>query len=209
MIKSDDFGFTHVFAPSADPARTRTLLLLHGSGADERDLLDLGARIAPGASLLSPRGQVTEDGKTRFFRMSGPGKPDVDDLTERAHRLAEFLSAAAARYGFDPANLAVLGYSNGATAAAAMLLLRPGLLPGAALLHPLLPFTPEEPPDLSGTRVFLAAGRNDPLIPAENSALLETMLGQCGADVRALWHDGGHAITPEEVAAAQEWAALI
>src|SRR5213594_2930396 len=123
-----ELGFTHRYLPASNPAVKTTLLVLHGTGGDESDLIPLGGLLAPGAAILSPRGKVLENGMTRFFRRLAEGVFDVEDVKLRARELAAFIEEAAERYQFDVANVAAAGYSNGANIAAAVLLLRPGLL---------------------------------------------------------------------------------
>lgn len=199
-----DLGFVHRFEPAAAPGRP-TLLLLHGTGGDETGLLPLGRSLAPSAALLSPRGKVSEGGAARFFRRLAEGVFDLDDLRARAAELAGFVGAAAAAYEFDPAAVVAVGYSNGANIAAALLLLHPGVLAGAALLHPMVPLVPEEPPDLTGTPVFVGAGRRDPLVPAAETERLVALLRGYGADLALAWHDGGHGLDEPELRAAAAW----
>ena len=196
-------GFVHRFEAGApgQPA----LLLLHGTGGDESDLLDLGRRLAPGAALLSPRGKVLENGMARFFRRLSEGVFDLEDLKFRTGELADFVAAAAQHYGLDAARLAAVGYSNGANIAAALLLLRPATLRSAVLFHAMVPLVPERLPNLRGRRVFLAAGRADRLIPPRESERLAGLLEEAGAAVTVFWQPGGHSLMQEEVEAAAEW----
>jgi phospholipase/carboxylesterase/glyoxalase family protein len=183
----------------------RTLLLLHGTGGDENDLVPLGELLDPGAAVLSPRGKVLERGMPRFFRRLSEGVFDVEDLIVRTHELADFVRSAAGRYGFDPRTVVAAGFSNGANIAASMLLLEPGVLSGAILMSPMVPLVPDTLPELDGTPVFIGAGRNDPMVPAPRSRDLAELLERCGADVTLWWHDGGHMLTTEEVRAAAAW----
>jgi predicted esterase len=202
-------GFVHRFIPS-DPSGTAdgcSLLLLHGTGGNEDDLLPLGRALAPGAALLSPRGKVLERGMPRFFRRLAEGVFDVDDLKQRTHELAAFVHEACATYGVDPARVAAVGFSNGANMAASLLLLHSGLLRGAVLFRPMVPLVPEPLPDLSGTPVFVAAGRADPLVSPALTEQLATLLKACGAAVTVHWDPGGHGLSAAEVAAAQAWIA--
>lgn len=205
--RSDDrLGFVHRFvaAPTAGPAST--LLLLHGTGGDENDLLGLGRELAPNAALLSPRGNVLEQGRVaRFFRRLGPGVFDTEDLQRRTHELADFVGAAATTYGFDAHRVTAVGYSNGANIAASLLLLRPGVLAAAVLLRPMVPLVPEELPDLTGTRIFIAAGTHDPIVPPAQSEQLALLLQSAGATVELRWQPGGHNLTPDELQAARVW----
>jgi predicted esterase len=203
---SGDLGFIHVYERPTDAGGV-TLLLLHGTGGDERDLLDLGRLLAPGAGLLSPRGQVRERGMPRFFRRLAEGVFDLDDLRQRTRELADFVARAASVYGFDVARVVAVGFSNGANIAASMLLLRPDMLAGAALFHAMIPLEPDTPPALRDKPIFLAAGRADPLIPPAETARLAALLRQYGATVEEYWQPGGHALTQAEALAARDWLA--
>ena len=206
-------SFTHRFVPAdpTPPARaggTRpVLLLLHGTGGNEDDLLPLGHALAPGAALLSPRGKVLEHGMPRFFRRLAEGVFDVPDLIARTHDLAKFVRAAATHYDLDPARLVAVGFSNGANIAGSLLLLHPGLLRAAILFRPMVPFEPDVLPDLKGTGVFASAGRTDPIVPPSNPERLAAMLREAGADVTLAWQPGGHNLTGSEVEAAGRWLA--
>ena len=189
----------------AGDASGSTILLLHGTGGDERDLLPLGRMLAPGAALLSPRGPVDENGMPRFFRRVAEGVFDVDDLFARAADLVAFVDEAAAHYRFDRSRVFAAGFSNGANAAVGMLLRHPAALSGAVLLSPMLPYDPGEPSSLEGVPVFIGAGRRDPIAPAAQVERLAAILRAAGADVRVHWEDGGHAIARAEVDAAAAW----
>jgi predicted esterase len=197
-----DLGFVHRFFPGESGV---TLLLLHGTGGDENDLVPLGRELAPGAAILSPRGQVSEYGAARFFRRLAEGVFDHEDLVFRTHELAGFIEAAAEEYGLDLSRLVAAGYSNGANIAASLMLLHPGLLRAAILLRAMVPFEPDEIPDLSGVPVFLAAGRRDQMIPPQNTERLAEILREAGADLDLRWRNTGHPLTYEEVAEAKEW----
>lgn len=196
--------FTHEFVPGTSD---RTLLLLHGTGGYESDLIPLGRALDPSASLLSPRGKVLENGMPRFFRRLAEGVFDEADLIHRTHELADFIEQAARFYGFDQRKLFAVGYSNGANIAGALLLLRPGVLRGAALLRPMVPLIPQNLPDLRGTDVLVAAGNQDPIVPAENARELVTLLRNAGADVTIVFEDAGHALTQATVDATRSWLA--
>ena len=196
------FGFTHVWEQRNSP---RTLLLLHGTGGDEHDLVPLAAMLDPDANILSPRGQVLENGAPRFFRRLAEGVFDEADLRARTASLVDFITAAAAEYGFDPLQVTAAGFSNGANIAAALLLLNPGVLRRAVLFRAMVPLIPETPPALGGTKVFLSAGRTDPLIKPENTERLATLLTQYGADVELQWSPLGHTLGKQDVAAARAW----
>jgi phospholipase/carboxylesterase len=201
---SADLGFTHRYLPGEDEA-SPTLLLLHGTGGNEEDLVPLGETLAPNAAFLSPRGKVSEYGAPRFFRRLAEGVFDHEDLLFRTHELAEFVEAASEEYGFDPSKMVAVGYSNGANVAASTILLHPGLLRAAVLFRAMVPFEPDLTPDLSGMPVFLAAGRMDRMIPPDNTQRLADILLEAGADVDLRWRDTGHPLTYEEVGEAKAW----
>ena len=204
--KKNMLHFTHHYIPPMQAGqRGPTLLLLHGTGGDENDLLDLGRMLDPNVGLLSPRGKVLENGMPRFFRRLAEGVFDVSDLIQRTHELADFVEVASTTYGFDAAHVIAVGFSNGANIAASMLLLRPQTLAAAVLLHPMVPFVPEELPNLTGKQVFIGAGRRDPIVPMQNTEQLIELLQNTGATVEAHWHNGGHTITHEEVRDAKVW----
>jgi phospholipase/carboxylesterase len=160
MMAEELAGFKHRFVAGSGQEGA-TLLLLHGTGGNENDLLPLGRELLPGANLLSPRGKVLEHGMPRFFRRLAEGVFDEEDLKFRTEELAGFVKEASGRYDFDPDKLFAVGFSNGANIAASLLLMRPNLLRGAVLLRPMVPFEPEALPDLSGVRIFVAAGEMD------------------------------------------------
>jgi phospholipase/carboxylesterase len=201
---SPDLGFDHRYLPGEDESGP-TLLLLHGTGGNEEDLIPLGQDLLSGASILSPRGKVSEYGAPRFFRRLAEGVFDHEDLLFRTHELAEFVEAAAREYGFDPSKIVAVGYSNGANVAASTILLHPGLLQAAVLFRAMVPFEPEVTPDLSGLPVFMAAGRMDRMIPQDNTQRLADILTEAGAEVDLRWRDVGHPLTYEEVGEAKEW----
>ncbi len=203
---SADLGFAHRFLPAEDGSGV-TLLVLHGTGGTEEDLIPLGKELAPTAAILSPRGKVSEFGAPRFFRRLAEGVFDHEDLVFRTHELAEFVEAASEEYGFDRSKLVAAGYSNGANIAASVVLLHPGLLRAAVLFRAMVPFEPEVTPDLSGMPVFMASGRRDQMIPPDNSQRLADILREAGAEVDLRWRNTGHGLTYEEVAEAKEWLA--
>ncbi len=204
-VSVEDLGFEHRYEPGADPAGT-TLLLLHGTGGDELDLLPLGRALHPDANLLSPRGRVVERGVVnRWFARHAEGVLDTDDLVRRARELADFVRAAADAHGFAPERLVAVGFSNGANIAAALLLLGHDVLRGAILLSPMVPLQPDERPDLGEVGVFIGAGRTDPICPPAHAEALAQLLTDAGAAVELRWHDAGHTVTAEQVAAAATW----
>jgi predicted esterase len=199
-----DLGFEHVFrAPTA--AHMPTLLMLHGTGGTEHDLVSLGESLAPGAGLLSPRGKVLERGMARFFRRLSEGVFDLDDLRFRTRELAAFVATAAHHYGLDGANIVAVGFSNGANVAASTLLLEPGVLAGAILFRAMVPIVPDPLPALPGTPVFMSNGRTDSLIPAAEAERLAALLRQAGANVTIEWQPGGHQLTRQDLTQARQW----
>lgn len=186
----------HVFLPADDPAAGPPLLLLHGTGGNEYDLLPLRDRLSPGAAVLSVRGSVLENGMPRFFRRVSEGVFDEEDLRRRADELADFVTTASAAYGIEDRSLVAVGFSNGANIASALLLQRPGLLAGAVLLAAMVPYA--EPPDvdLTGTLVIISNGDRDPMIAARMTQQLASQLRARGAEVVELPHPGGHQIYP-------------
>ena len=182
-----------------------TLLLLHGTGGNENDLLPLGRELLPGANLLSPRGKVLEHGMPRFFRRLAEGIFDEEDLKFRTEGLAGFVEEASKKYRLEPSKLFAVGFSNGANIAASLLLMRPDLLRGAVLLRPMVPFEPEGLPDLSGVRVFLGAGELDHMVPKENAERLVELLRDAGAEVQVRWQRTGHGLAREDVEEAKRW----
>jgi predicted esterase len=197
--------FIHHFIPAHETPPRRVLLLLHGTGGNENDMIPLGRDLDPAAALLSLRGNVLENGMPRFFRRLAEGVFDEEDVVRRANELADFIPAAAAKYEFDPAMLTAVGYSNGANIAAAVLLLRPGVIKSAVLLRAMVPLTPPALPDLAGTRVMICSGTHDPIIPLENAKRLTAMLRESGADVTLRLEDAGHQLVFDEIAAAKNW----
>jgi predicted esterase len=196
--------FIHSWVPGNSP---RTLLLLHGTGGTENDLLPLGRTLDPEANLLSPRGKVLENGMPRFFRRLAEGVFDEEDLVLRAHELADFIGKASEQYDFDRKELFAVGYSNGANIAGALLLLRPGTLAGAALLRAMVPLVPEVLPDLHGAPVLIAEGNHDPIVSVEEAHSLAALLRSAGAKVTDHFENAGHGLTEDTVNAARRWLA--
>jgi phospholipase/carboxylesterase len=190
----------HVWRPGTPGGSHTTgppLLLLHGTGGDEHDLLPLAEHLAPTAPVLSVRGSVTENGMPRFFRRHAEGIFDEDDLRARADELGEFLTAAEAEYGITPGAWQAVGFSNGANIASALLLQRPAALAGAVLLAAMVPFHKPPQADLTGKRVIISNGRGDPIATGDHTGTLATQLRERGAQVQVLDHDGGHTIDPQ------------
>jgi phospholipase/carboxylesterase len=194
--------FIHEFVPGSS---SRTLLLLHGTGGNERDLIPLGRELDPNAALLSPRGKVLENGMPRFFRRLAEGVFDLEDLKYRTNELADFLAAAAQHYGFASDNVVAIGYSNGANIAASMLLLGPEMLSAAILFRAMVPLVPENLPDLSSVRAWIGAGSDDPIIPTAETKRLAELLRGAGADVTIRYFQAGHELTAADVEAARDW----
>ncbi|WP_078414807.1 alpha/beta hydrolase [Priestia abyssalis] len=194
----------HIFQRGADETKP-TLLLLHGTGGTESDLLPLADKIDRTASILSVRGNVLENGMPRFFRRLAEGIFDEEDLVYRTKELYEFLEEAASKYGFDRNNMVAVGYSNGANIAGSLLFHYQDALQGAILHHPMVPRKGVELPDLSGKSVFIAAGTNDPICSPMESKELQSLLEEAKADVQLHWESYGHQLTLSEVDAAAEW----
>lgn len=207
-VSGDALGFAHRYLPptsGGELAGGTTLLLLHGTGGDENDLIPLGRTLLPGAGILSPRGRVLEHGAPRFFRRLAEGVLDQEDLASRTEELANFVEAARRTYELESDGVIAVGFSNGANIAASILLRRPGVLRRAVLLSPMLPFEPDVLPDLAGTSVFIGAGRADPIVPAAQAERLAQLLRDAGADVTLHWQPGGHSVSKDEVDAARKW----
>lgn len=197
-------SFVHVFRP-AGRSGLPPLLLLHGTGGNETDLLTLGEAVAPGAALLSPRGQVLERGAPRFFRRLAEGVFDENDIRRRAADLARFVAEARDAYGIE--RPVALGYSNGANIAAAVALLHPDALAGAALLRPMAPFRDPPAVRLDGTPILILSGAADPIATPESVARLERTFSAAGAAVSHERTLAGHGLTRDDLAAASRWLA--
>jgi len=204
-LPSNTLGFIHRFIPGEETDPPLTLLLLHGTGGDETDLLEVGRQLAPAAALLSPRGKVLEHGMPRYFRRLAEGVFDLDDLRARTHELADFVEAAAQQYRLASDHIVAVGFSNGANIAASILLLRPQVLAGAVLFRPMVPLTPETMPSLRGKPVLLAAGRMDPIVRPEEAERLQRLLAQAGAKVTLHWEEAGHGLASGDIATARVW----
>ena len=194
--------FIHEFVPGIS---NRSLLLLHGTGGNERDLIPLGHELDPNASLLSPRGKILENGMPRFFRRLAEGVFDVEDLKQRTNELADFVGQATQHYKLAADQVVAVGYSNGANIAASMLLLRPEILHAAILFRAMVPLVPEKLSNLSSVRVWIGAGDQDPIIPESEAQRLAELLRRAGADVTIRFLEGGHEFTRDDVDAAREW----
>jgi phospholipase/carboxylesterase len=197
-----DLGFIHRNVPATDVSRP-PLLLLHGTGGDENDLIAIATHIAPGAALLSPRGKVSENGQNRFFRRFAEGALDLDDLKARTTELAAFIAAARAAY--DLAAPIAFGFSNGGNIAASLLLSQPHVLAGAVLMRSVLPFEPSPAPRIARTPVLLLSGAADPMVPAASRDRLAAVLGKAGAAIVHKVIPGGHSLTNQDLAFAKQW----
>jgi phospholipase/carboxylesterase len=194
----------HIFQKGSNP-EAPLLLLLHGTGGTETDLLPLSEIVSPGSSVLSVRGNVLENGMPRYFRRLAEGVFDEEDLIFRTKELYDFLESASGKYDFDRDRVVALGYSNGANIAASLLFHYEGALQGAILHHPMVPRRGITLPSLSDIPVFIAAGKNDPICPAEETDELNQLLQQAGATVEVQWENYGHQLTRSEVDAAGSW----
>lgn len=198
-------SYHHLFEPGTD-AKAPPLLLLHGTGGDEHDLLPLSRALSPGSALLSPRGNVSERGAPRFFARLGEGRFDPAEVTQRTHELADFITAAAACHGLDRHRLIAVGFSNGANIAATLLQLRPESLAGAVLLRAMVVLDqPASAGSLAGKRVLLASGTGDPIVPADHPARLAALLRAGGAIVTLQSTAAGHGLAAADIAAAKQF----
>jgi predicted esterase len=197
--------YHHVFEPGTDP-KAPPLLLLHGTGGNETDLLRLGRAISPGSALLSPRGDVSEGGALRFFARLAEGVFDSNEVARRTNALADFVTGAAKHYGFDPQRLMAVGFSNGANIGATLHLLRPETIGGGVLFRPMVVLDhPAAPGSLAGRRVLLCQGSTDPLVPPDDPPRLAALLRAGGAEARIETFPASHALTQQDVVAAQGW----
>lgn len=202
MTTQTKLSFQHTFIQGRS---ARTLLLLHGTGGTENDLIPLGRSLDPEASYLSPRGQVLENGMPRFFRRLAEGVFDEEDLIRRTHDLARFIESAAEAYKLDRTQIFAVGYSNGANIAGGLLLLEPESLAGAALLRAMVPLVPERLSSLAGKPVLIAAGNHDPIVSREETQELAALLSRAGAEVTTHFENTGHGLTEQTVRATQQW----
>ncbi|MEK8129520.1 alpha/beta hydrolase [Paenibacillus filicis] len=194
----------HLFEKGANPDAP-TLVLFHGTGGTERDLLPLAGLLSPESSVLSLRGNVLENGMPRFFRRLAEGVFDEEDLIFRTKEVYDFLEEAAAQYGFDRSRVIAVGYSNGANLIGSLLFHYPQAVSGAILHHPMVPRRGIELPALSGTPVFIGAGSHDPICSPLETEELQGLLEQAGADVTVHWERSGHQLTATEARAAAAW----
>jgi phospholipase/carboxylesterase len=209
--KSDQLGFTHRYIPplGRNDKPGLTLLLLHGTGGNEDDLLPLGRELEPNAGLLSPRGKILEGGRIpRFFRRLAEGVFDIEDLKFRTLELAGFVEKASRIYEFDARKVIAVGYSNGANIAASILLLKPQTLSGAILFRAMVPLVPDNLPDLSDKRIFMSSGLRDPIATRQEAERLSGLLKQAHAVVDLQWQNSGHELIQDDIHAAKQWFPL-
>jgi len=193
------------YRPKDNKSETLTLLLLHGTGGNEDDLIQVGQMISPSASLLSPRGKVLENGMPRFFKRLAEGVFDLEDLKFRTHELADFAKDTSSIYGFDLNKTIAVGFSNGANIAASLLLSYPGTLMGAILFRAMVPFIPNSPLDLSDKKVLLSAGVYDPIVSESQTQSLYNILKKSRTNVTLKWQQSGHNLTESDILDAKEW----
>ena len=193
----------YVYSEKAAEASAPMMVLFHGTGGDENQFMMLGSQLMPRARLVAPRGDVSERGAYRYFKRTGEGQYDMADLGRATSKMADFVAGRASEG--KPALILGFGYSNGANILASVLFVAPSLFDAAVLLHPLIPFEPPPAPRLSGKRVLITAGRRDPLCPPASTLKLSSYFEAQGAQVSLSWHEGGHEIRPEEVAAAKRF----
>lgn len=203
-----DLGFIHRFVPPEEPASGETLIVLHGTGGDENALVGIGQAVVPGAAILSPRGNVLEKGAPRFFKRLAEGVFDPKEVRSRAEELARFIRAAISLYQLDASRIHALGYSNGANIASTVMLIEPGLVQSSVLFRPMVVYEPEERNDLSGSGVFISAGRMDPIVPVTSVERLVELFETAHAEVTLKWQLTGHNLVPSEVREAADWFAL-
>jgi phospholipase/carboxylesterase len=201
-----ELGFIHQFIPASTRPDQVTLLLLHGTGGDEEDLIQLGRELYPRAAILSPRGKVLESGMPRFFRRLAEGVFDIEDLKFRTHELADFVEKASKVYKFDLRYIISIGYSNGANIASSLLLIRPETITSAVLFRAMVPFVPEEVPNLTGKNIFIGAGQYDPIVPREQTETLFALFKKAGANVGLHFQENsGHELGYDEISTAKDW----
>jgi len=215
MIKSNDFGFNHIFINSFsngssnkkydDRNKKLTLVLLHGTGGNEEDLIFLGKKIEPNASVLSPRGKVLENGLPRFFRRLSEGVFDLEDLRIRSHELADFIQKCSLHYKFDLENTIAIGFSNGANISVSMLFLRPEVLQGAILFRAMVPFIPDPLPNLSSKKILLSAGLEDPIVSRNETENLFRLFQKTNAIITLKWQPSSHNLIQEDILVAKPW----
>lgn len=212
MNEKNQLGFVHKFIPSesSKDQNSVTLLLLHGTGGDETDLIPIARMLdITNASILSPRGKVIENGMPRYFRRLSEGIFDIEDLKFRTNELAEFVQNASKTYALNLNRIVAIGYSNGANIAASVLLLRPEILSNAILFRPMIPLVPNTLPNLSSKRVLISAGLHDPIVASYQTKDLFDLLEKVGAKVSIQWQNSGHELTQRDIVAARKWLSLL
>lgn len=192
-------SYAHYLRPASGPDEAPLVVALHGTGGDEHQFANLADSLFPAATVLSPRGDVSEHGALRFFRRTGEGVYDMADLAARTHKMTGFLSAW--KTELRPRKVLAFGYSNGANILASVAFQRPDLFDAIALLHPLIPFEPVANPALTKLPVLITAGRRDPICPAPLTTRLQDWFEAQGSAAQTLWHDGGHELRPTEIEA--------
>ena len=207
---SSELGFIHQFIPASTRPDQVTLLLLHGTGGNEEDLIPLGRELYPRAAILSPRGKVLESGMPRFFRRLAEGVFDLEDLKFRTHELADFAKKASKVYKFNLRHVISVGYSNGANIASSLLLIHPEIITSAVLFRAMVPFMPEKVPNLSGKNIFIGAGQYDPIVPREQTETLFGLFKNAGANVVLHFQENsGHELGYDEISAAKDWLSTL
>ena len=212
MNEKHQLGFVHKFIPSEGrkDQNSLTLLLLHGTGGDETDLIPIARMLEiTNASILSPRGKVIENGMPRYFRRLSEGIFDIEDLKFRTNELAEFVQNASKTYALNLNRIVAIGYSNGANIAASILLLRPEILSNAILFRPMIPLVPNTFPNLSSKHVLMSAGLHDPIVASYQTKDLFDLLEKVGAKVSIQWQNSGHELTQRDIVAARKWLSLL
>ena len=206
-MNNSDFEFIHRFIPASSKTKQTnlTLLLLHGTGGTEDDLIPLGKDLASYASLLTVRGKVLENGMPRFFRRLEEGVFDLEDLKIRTDELAEFILKSSSIYEFDLKKIIAVGYSNGANIAASLLLRRPEILAGAILFRAMVPFIPDVLPDLSKKSIILLEGMYDPIVSKQEAESLLKIFTKARSNVTMKWQDSGHNLTQKDIESAKKW----
>ena len=209
MNNKSQLGFIHTFIPSDSGGKdddSLNLLLLHGTGGDENDLISIAKMLEiKNTSILSPRGKVLENGMPRFFRRLAEGVFDIEDLKFRTNELADFMQKASKTYTFDLNRTMAIGYSNGANIAASILLLRPEILSSAILFRPMIPLVPDALPNLSSKHILISAGLHDPIVPGYQTEDLFDLLKKVDAKVSIQWQNSGHELTQRDIKAAKDW----
>src|SRR5688500_18319917 len=211
MIKSNNFGFNHIFINSShdkqydEGNKKLTLVLLHGTGGNEEDLIFLGKKIEPNASILSPRGKVLENNMPRFFRRLSEGVFDIEDLHIRSHELADFIQKCSFHYKFNLEKTIAIGFSNGANIAVSMLFLRPEVLHGAILFRAMVPFIPESLPNLLNKKILLSAGLLDPIVSRTETENLYSLFQKTNAITTLKWQPSSHNLSQKDILVAKSW----